>query len=139
MTPDDAALPITVAGWPPPSGYSDAMRARGTLVTLAGQIGWNPVTHAIESDDFTDQAAQTLRNIVEVLHAAGMEPAHLVRLTWFITSAAEYHAARSRLGEEYRRIIGRHYPPMSVVVVAGLLEPRAKVEIETLAVRPDGG
>src|SRR4051812_9734199 len=122
--------------WAPPRGYSDGMIASGRYVTLAGQIGWNPVRGEVETDDFAAQTEQALRNIVALLSEAGSEPSHLVRLTWFVTSREEYVAARKAIGVAYREIIGTHFPPMSVVVVAGLLEPAAKVEIEATAVLP---
>ena len=121
-------------GWAPPRGYSDGMVASGRYVTLAGQIGWNAATGEVETDDFAAQTEQALRNIVTLLTEAGGTPSDLVRLTWFMTSREEYVAARKGIGAAYRAIIGNHFPPMSVVVVAGLLEPRAKVEIEATAV-----
>jgi enamine deaminase RidA (YjgF/YER057c/UK114 family) len=89
-----------------------------------------------ESDDFVDQAAQALRNIVEVLAVAGAGPEHLVRLTWFVTSRDEYVSRLADLGPAYRAIIGRHYPAMTLVQVVALVEQRAKVEIEATAVVP---
>lgn len=127
---------IHPSGWAPPRGYTDGMIASGRYLTLAGQIGWNPATAAIESDDFAAQTAQALRNIVVLLAAAGALPSHLVRLTWYVTSRDEYNAARKNIGAAYREVIGAHFPPMSVVVVAGLLDVRAKVEIEATAVIP---
>jgi enamine deaminase RidA (YjgF/YER057c/UK114 family) len=102
-------------------------------VFVSGQIGWDGAEHIV-SDDFAAQARQALANIVTVLATAGAKPEHLVRLTWFVTSRDEYNAALTAIGASYRELIGRHYPAMSVVVVAGLLEPRAKVEIEATAV-----
>lgn len=127
-------MPISVAGWSRPHGYSDGMVAKGKVLVTSGMIGWNPENQTIETDNFASQTAQALRNIVDVLHAAGAEPQHLVRLTWYVTSRDEYLAAREGIGVAYREIIGRHYPAMAVVVVAGLLEARAKVEIEATAV-----
>ena len=124
--------------WPRPRGYANAVIASGQLVALAGQVGWNPVSLQFESDDFIEQTEQALRNIVTVLNAAGAIPDDVVRLTWYITSRDEYLWNTARLGEAYRRVFGRHYPAMSVVVVAGLLEPRALVEIEATAVLRDG-
>jgi len=124
-------------GWPRPSGYSDGLVARGNLVVLAGQIGWNPVTAVFESDDMSAQVTQALRNIVALLREAGAEPRHLVRLTWFITDREAYISARREIGAAYREVIGANYPPMSVVVVSGLIEARAKVEIEATAVVPE--
>lgn len=125
-----------VPNWSKPSGYSDVTSASGRIVMTAGLIGWNPTTQEIETDNFASQAAQALRNVVEALRAAGAAPEHLVRLTWYITNRDEYIAARSALGMAYRETIGRHYPAMAVVIVAGLVEPRAKVEIEATAVVP---
>ncbi|MGA8970623.1 MAG: RidA family protein, partial [Pseudolabrys sp.] len=85
-------------------------------------------------DDFVTQVEQALKNIVDVLAAAGGEPRHLVRLNWYVTDKAEYAVRQREVGEAYRRMIGRHFPAMTLVVVAGLLEPRAKVEIEGTAV-----
>jgi enamine deaminase RidA (YjgF/YER057c/UK114 family) len=136
--PESLPAPIAIDGWPQPRGYSDAVVAKGRLVVLSGQIGWDPVTHRIDTGDFAEQTAQALRNIVAALAAAGAEPRHLVRLTWYVTSREEYLAARKRVGEAYREVIGRHFPSMSVLVVAGLLEAGAKVEIEATAVIGDG-
>ena len=123
-------------GWKPPSGYADGISATGRVVVTAGQIGWNPVTAEIESDDFAAQTAQALRNVVTVLRAGGAGPEHLVRLTWFVTSRDEYVAARKAIGAAYREIVGPYYPAMSVVVVTALVEQRARVEIEATAVVP---
>lgn len=127
---------VEVSGWPSPSGYADAIVAEGRVIVLAGQIGWNPVTRRIETDEFTAQVTQALRNVATALRAAGGEPQHLVRLTWFITSRDAYLEARAALGAAYRAILGRHFPAMSVLIVAGLLDPRAQVEIEATAVVP---
>jgi enamine deaminase RidA (YjgF/YER057c/UK114 family) len=121
------------AGWAPPRGYANGVVAEGRQVFVGGQIGWD-ASQRIVSDDFTAQARQALANIVAVLAEAGAKPEHLVRLTWYVTSRDEYKAALAGIGAAYRELIGRHYPAMSVVVVAGLLEPRAKVEIEATAV-----
>jgi enamine deaminase RidA (YjgF/YER057c/UK114 family) len=114
------------------------MTAQGRLVFVAGQIGWNPITTQFESHDFVEQVAQTLRNVVAVLRAGGAMPHHLVRLTWFITDKQAYLSARQHIGRAYREIIGRHFPPMSVVVVTALLEDQAQVEIEATAMVPLG-
>jgi enamine deaminase RidA (YjgF/YER057c/UK114 family) len=123
--------------WKSPSGYSHAMSVTGgRIIVTAGQIGWNPRTGQIETDDFVAQTAQALRNVVEVLEVAGARPEHIVRLTWYITDRKEYLDAADRVGQVYREIVGRHYPAMSVVVVKALLELRASVEIEATAVVP---
>ena len=123
-------------GWPRGAGYADGVLAPGRVLAIAGQIGWDPVTHVFVSDDMGEQGARALANVVAVLRAAGGEPGQLVRLTWYVTDRDAYVAARGRIGEAYRATIGRHYPAMSVVVVSGLLEPRALVEIEATAVLP---
>jgi len=122
------------SSWAPPKGYANGVVASGRWVVLAGQVGWDPTTCTFASDDFTEQVAQTLRNIVTLLHEAGGSTDDLVRMTWFITDKGEYVAARKVIGQAYREIIGRHFPPMSVVVVSALVEDRAKVEIEATAV-----
>lgn len=132
-------IPITVPGWPRPSGYSNGMMAQGHVVATAGLIGWDPVTMVITSDDFAAQCKQALHNVRAVLEAAGAHPRHLVRLTWYITSREEYTASLREIGGAYREVMGRHFPAMAVVIVAGLVEPRAKVEIEATAVVPPGG
>lgn len=122
-------------GWPRPSGYADALVAPpGRTIWISGQIGWDPATAVIASDDFAVQAAQALRNVAALLAAAGAATSRVVRLTWYVTSREEYVAARAGIGRSYREIFGVHYPAMSVIVVAGLIEPRAKVEIEATAV-----
>ncbi len=123
-------------GWPVPSGYSDGIIAAGRMVVVSGQVGWDPETSAFASDDLVKQTAQALRNIVAVLASGGAEPRHLVRLTWYVVDRAEYIAARKAIGKAYRTILGLHYPAMSLVVVAGLLEERARLEIEATAVVP---
>lgn len=124
-------------GWPRPSGYSDGMIVSGKLIALAGQIGWDPKTSQFASNQMAAQVEQALRNIVTLLADAGAEPRHLVRLTWFVTDRVEYMTARQEIGLVYRKVIGSHYPPMSVVIVSGLVETRAKVEIEATAVVPE--
>ena len=127
---------LNPAEWAKPRGYANGVAAEGRLVFTAGQIGWNPETGAFETDAFAAQTAQALRNIVRVLAEAGAEPRHVVRLTWYVTSRDEYLSSARELGAAYREIFGRHFPAMAVVVVAGLLEERAKVEIEATAVVP---
>lgn len=126
--------PIHPEGWTKPSGYAHGVSATGRMIVTAGQVGWNPSSGGIETDDFYQQTAQALRNVVAVLRAAGAGPEHLVRLTWFITDRDEYMRARKALGVAYREIVGQRFPAMSVVVVRALLEERAKVEIEATAV-----
>ena len=120
--------------WPRPSGYANAVTASGRVVMVSGQIGWNPTTERFETDEMAAQVRQALDNLVVVLHAAGAEPRHVVRLTWYVTDRTAYVASRREIGDAYRALFGNHYPAMSVVIVAELLDPRAKVEIEATAV-----
>ncbi|MEO6446436.1 MAG: RidA family protein [Gemmatimonadaceae bacterium] len=138
MSATDHSLPSVVAvpGWPRPSGYSSGVVAHGRVLVTAGMIGWNAQTLAFETDDFVGQCAQALRNVLAILHAAGAAPEHLVRLTWYVTNRDEYVSALHEVGTAYREILGRNFPAMAVVIVAGLVEPRAKVEIEATAVIP---
>ena len=124
-------------GWPRPRGYANGIVARGRNLWVAGQIGWEPTTGEIVSDDFAAQVRQALVNLAAVLHVGGAAPHHIVRLTWYITDKAAYLAAQGEIGRAYREVIGKHFPAMSVVVVSALLEDRAKVEIEATAVAPD--
>jgi enamine deaminase RidA (YjgF/YER057c/UK114 family) len=121
--------------WAAPKGYANGIAADGRQVYIAGQVGWN-ASGEFESDDFVAQSEQTLRNIVQILAEAGGVPHHLVRLTWYVNDRSEYVSRQKELGQVYRRVIGRHFPPMTLVIVAGLLEDRAKVEIEATAVVP---
>jgi enamine deaminase RidA (YjgF/YER057c/UK114 family) len=122
-------------GWAAPKGYANGVCASGRQVFLAGQIGWNESQQLVGSR-FALQVRQALQNIVVLLAQAGGRPEHLVRLTWFVTSLDEYRAELREIGAAYREVIGRHYPPMSVVGVTGLVERGAKVEIEATAVIP---
>lgn len=123
-------------GWAAPRGYANGIAAEGRAVFVAGQIGWNPQTAAFETDDFVGQVDQALRNVLEVLREAGAGPTHLTRMTWYVTDRAAYIANTRALGRVWRELFDRHYPAMTLVVVAGLLEERAKVEIEATAVVP---
>lgn len=124
------------AGWVPAKGYANGIAARGTQIFVGGQIGWN-AQQQFESDDFIDQCRQTLRNVMAVLQAGGAGPQHMVRMTWYVTSRDEYNARLKELGAVYREVVGKHFPAMSCVQVAGLMEARAQVEIEVTAVLPD--
>ena len=125
------------AGWARARGYANGVAATGRMVFTGGLVGWN-ADQVFETDDFGGQTAQALRNIVAVLAEAGATPEHLVRLTWYVTSKADYLAALPALGPIYRDIIGRHYPAMALIQVVALVEDRAKVEIEATAVIPGG-
>jgi enamine deaminase RidA (YjgF/YER057c/UK114 family) len=123
-------------GWLAPKGYANGIAARGTLVFVGGQIGWN-AQQQFETDDFIGQAAQTLRNVAAILSAGNAGPEHMVRMTWYVTDRHEYNSRLSELGHVYREVMGKNFPAMTCVEVAGLMEGRAKVEIEVTAVVPD--
>ena len=123
-------------GWTPPKGYAHGVAARGTLVFVGGQIGWN-AAQKFESDDFVAQAKTALANVVAVLAEAGGRPEHIVRMTWYVVDKREYIASYRALGVAYRAAMGRHFPAMTAVEVKALIEDRARVEIEATAVIPD--
>ncbi len=120
-------------GWPRPRGYSNGIEASGRLVFVAGQIGWDE-TGAFPDADLAGQVRRTLENVVAVLACAGAGPGDVTRLTWYVTDRDEYLGALGEIGAAYREVMGRHFPAMAVVVVAGLIEAEAKVEIEATAV-----
>ncbi len=123
-------------GWTKPRGYANGIVARGRTVFVSGMIGWDGqgVFHA---SDFAGQVRQALLNIVEVLAEADARPEHVVRMTWYVLDKREYVAAYAEIGVAYRDIMGRHFPAMTAVQVAGLVEDQARVEIEVTAVVPD--
>jgi len=122
--------------WLAPKGYANGVMARGSLLFVGGQIGWN-AQQQFESDDFICQTRQTLLNIVAVLRAGGAGPEHMVRMTWYVIDRHEYRSRLKELGAVYREVIGKNFPAMSCVEVSGLVEDRAKIEIEVTAVLPD--
>jgi len=122
--------------WAEPKGYANAVMARGALIFVGGQIGWN-AAQQFESDDFIAQTRQALLNIVAVLKAGGAGPEHMVRMTWYVTDRVEYVARLKELGAAYREVMGKNFPAMTCVEVAGLVEERARIEIEVTAVLPD--
>lgn len=122
---------------PKPAGYSHAWEVQGgKTVYIAGQVGWSAEEKFVEKS-FGGQFRQALANIVAVLAEAGGRPEHIVRLTWFVIDRDEYMGSLKEVGAAYREIIGKHYPAMSVVQVAGLVEAGARLEIEATAVVPD--
>jgi enamine deaminase RidA (YjgF/YER057c/UK114 family) len=124
------------SGWAQPIGYANGVAARGTMIFIAGQIGWNAQC-LFESDDLVAQIKQTLTNIVAVAEAGGASPEHVVSMTWFLLDRAEYSARLKEIGAVYRDIMGRRFPAMTAVQISGLIEDRAKVEIQAIAVVPD--
>ncbi|WP_284162986.1 RidA family protein [Frigidibacter sp. SD6-1] len=123
-------------GWKATPGYACGVAAEGRMIFLGGLIGWN-AGQEFETDDFAGQVRQALENIVAVLAEGGAAPHHIVRMTWYVTDKREYLASLREIGAAYKATIGRHYPAMALVQVAGLVEDRAKVEIEVTAVVPE--
>ena len=122
-------------GWERARGYTNGIAASGRQVFVSGMIGWDGQCR-FHTDDFAGQVRQALQNIVAVLAEGGARPEHIVRMTWYVTDKKEYLAAHKEVGQAYRDVIGRHYPAMTAVQVAGLVENRARVEIEVTAVVP---
>lgn len=127
---------IQPEGWAKPIGYSNGIKARGTHIYVGGQVGWDE-NCVFQSDNFVDQVAQTLKNVVAVLHTAGAKPEHMTQMTWYFTDRHAYKSGMKEIGAAYRDIIGRHFPAMAAVQVVALMEDRAKVEIQVVAVIPD--
>jgi enamine deaminase RidA (YjgF/YER057c/UK114 family) len=123
-------------GWAPPRGYANGVMAKGAMIFVGGQIGWN-AQQQFESDDFIAQTRQALQNILAVLKAGGAGPEHMVRMTWYVVDRVEYIARLKELGTVYREVMGKNFPAMTCVEVAALVEERARIEIEVTAVLPD--
>ena len=124
------------SGWAPPRGYANGVVARGSVISVAGQIGWN-ARCKFESDDFVAQVRQALANVLAVLAEADAGPEHIVRMTWYVTDKREYLARGREVGAAFRELIGRYDIAMTAVQVVALMEDRAKVEIEVTAVMVD--
>ncbi|MGZ8351104.1 MAG: RidA family protein [Allosphingosinicella sp.] len=123
-------------GWPRPKGYANGIAARGRTIYTAGVIGWDSGERLV-ADDLPGQFRQVLANILAILAADGAGPEHLVRMTCYVIDLDEYRGGLREIGAAWRELIGRHYPTMAVVGVAGLVEPGAKIEIEAIAVVPE--
>ena len=123
------------AGWARPAGYANGVAANGRLVFTAGLIGWNAQCQ-FESDDFVEQTRQALQNVVAVLREAGAMAGHITSMTWYVASRDEYQANLKGVGGVWREIIGKHYCAMAAVEVAALMEKRARIEIQAIAVVP---
>jgi len=123
-------------GWAKAKGFSNGIAARGTLVFIAGQVGWTG-EGKWQAHDFAGQFRQALQNIISVLKEANGEPQHIVRLTWYVLDKKEYLGSLRQVGLAYRQLMGRHYPAMAVVQVGGLVEDEARLEIEATAVIPE--
>jgi len=125
-------------GWAKPVGYANGVSARGRVIYVAGQIGWNKDSR-FETDDFIGQVRQSLQNVVAVLACDDARPEHIVSMTWYFTNRRDYLDNLRAVGEAYRETIGRHFPAMTAIEVAALMEDRARVEIQAVAVVPDPG
>jgi len=123
------------AGWAKPKGYANGVAAQGRFVFVGGQIGWNGQSQ-FETDDLVGQVRQTLQNIVDVLAEAGAKSEHVTSMTWYLTDKKDYLGNLAGIGKVYREVMGRHFPAMAVVQVTALVEDRAKVEIQAMAVVP---
>ena len=123
-------------GWPRPKGYSNAISARGRIIVTAGLVGWDAQERFVAAD-LTGQFRQILENLRLVLAEDGAGPEHIVRMTWYVTDVAEYRASLREIGSAWRELIGKHFPAMAVVQVGALVEPQAKIEIETMAIVPE--
>ncbi len=123
-------------GWARPKGYSNGVVASGRMVFVAGQVGWDE-SEKFQTDDLVGQIRQALTNIVAILAEADARPAHIVRLNWYLKDAAEYNARLGEIGAVYRELIGKHFPAMMALQVAGFVETGAKVEIEATAMLPE--
>ncbi len=122
-------------GWPQPKGYANGIKARGDILFIGGMVGWDE--RGRFPADFVGQTRQLLVNIMAVMAEGGASASHIVRMTWYVRDMDEYLRARPSLGEVYREVMGDHYPAMALVAVTRLVEPDARLEIETTAVVPE--
>ena len=123
-------------GWPRPKGYANGVSAKGRVIVTAGVVGWN-AEERFEREDLAGQFRQVLVNMLAILAEDGAGPEHIVRMTCYVTDVDEYRLGLSKIGAAWRDLIGRHFPAMAVVGVSALVEPMAKIEIETMAVVPE--
>ena len=123
-------------GWPRPKGYANGISASGRLIATAGVVGWT-AEEKFETDDLAGQFRQVLVNTLAILAEDGAGPEHIVRMTWYVTDIPAYRNSLPEIGAAYRELIGRNFPAMAVVGVTALVEPKAKIEIETIAVVPE--
>jgi enamine deaminase RidA (YjgF/YER057c/UK114 family) len=122
--------------WAKPIGYSNGVAARGRQIYIGGQIGWNSRCE-FETDDFVEQVRQTLKNVVAILSEAGAGPEHVTTMTWYFTDKAEYLDNLKDVGRAYRDVMGKNFPAMAAIQVVSLVEDRAKIEIQAIAVVPE--
>ena len=122
-------------GWPRPKGYSNGIAASGRMVFTGGVVGWDADERFV-SDGFSGQFRQVLANTLAILAEGGAGPEHVVRMTCYVTEMADYRASLPEVGAAWRELMGRNFPTMAVVEVSALVEPEARVEIETTAMVP---
>ena len=123
---------IHPSGWLPAKGYANGMLAKDGTLHIGGQIGWDANKNIVQGG-FIAQMTQALRNIAAIVEAAGGEISDVARLTWFVTDKSEYLANQGEVGAAYREVFGKHFPAMSMIMVSGLVEDEAMVEIEATA------
>jgi enamine deaminase RidA (YjgF/YER057c/UK114 family) len=123
-------------GWPRPKGYANGVSAKGRLIVTAGVVGWNE-EERFETENLVSQFRQVLTNMLAILAEDGAGPEHIVQMTWYVTDIPEYRFSLPEIGAVYRALIGKHFPAMAVVGVSALVEPKAKIEIEAIAVVPE--
>lgn len=136
VAPESGIQILQPEGWAPPKGFSNGIAARGRVVMVGGQIGWDRQCR-FHTSDFVGQAKQALQNIIDVLAVAGAKPEHIVRMTWYVVDKREYIGAHALLGRAYREVMGRNFPAMTAVQVVALMEDEARLEIEATAIAPD--
>ncbi|MFO0613930.1 MAG: RidA family protein [Polyangiaceae bacterium] len=130
----EALKTVAVDGWPRPSGYANGVITEGRLLHVAGQIGWDPVDRSLPKGDFVAQFDRALANVVAIVRAAGAEPSSVARMTIYVTDLEAYRSSLAGVGAAWKKHLGRHFPAMALVGVAGLVERDALVEIESVAV-----
>ncbi|MCZ2418594.1 MAG: RidA family protein [Burkholderiales bacterium] len=126
---------LNPSDWTRPKGYSNGVTAQGQMIFVAGQVGWDG-NEVFQTDDLVGQVRQALANIVAILAEAGARPEHIVRMNWYLADKDEYNARLAEIGAAYRELIGRHFPAMTALQVAGFVEDGAKIEIEVTAMLP---
>jgi len=123
-------------GWPRPKGYSNGISAKGRVIVTAGVVGWT-AEEKFEAEDLPGQFRQVLLNTLAILAEDSAGPEHIVRMTWYVTDLDAYRNGLAEIGAHYRALIGKNFPAMAVVGVTALVEAKALIEIETMAVIPE--
>ena len=133
MTTHRTLLP---PGWPRPRGYANGIAAKGRFVFTGGVVGWDEEERFV-SGTLAGQFRQVLANTLAIIAEGGAGPEHVVRMTWYVTSVADYRDGLSEIGAAWRELMGKNFPTIAVVEVSALVEPEARIEIETTAVVPE--